>query len=109
MLSNYYHFFNYSLKGVNSALQPPVSLHLTIMMVKRCRHAVMSRGGGARHSQTLPGKPHHDRILCLLATLSSVIQLCETAIVNRRFNHNHRTPVKQTIASFNGDCKKAAE
>ena len=67
---------------------------------------MISRGGGARHSQTLPGKPHHDRILCLLATLSSVLQLCKTAIVNRRFNHNHRTPVKQTIANFSKDQSK---
>ena len=61
---------------------------------------MISRGRGARHGQTLPGKPRHDRILCLLATLSSVLQLCKTAIVNRRFNHNHRPPVKQTIANF---------
>ena len=61
---------------------------------------MISKGRGARHSQTLPGKPRHDRILCLLATLSSVLQLCKTAIVNRRFNHNHRPPVKQTIANF---------
>ena len=61
----------------------------------------MSRGGGAIHSQILPGKPHHNRILCLLAPLSSVLQHHKTAIVNRRFNHNHRPPVRQTIANFN--------
>ena len=33
------------------------------------------------------------------APLSSVLQHCKTAIVNRRFNHNHRPPVKQTIAN----------
>ena len=60
----------------------------------------MSRGGGAIHSQILPGKPHHNRILCLLAPLSSVLQHHKTAIVNRRFNHNHSLPVRQTIANF---------
>ena len=33
------------------------------------------------------------------APLSSVLQHCKTAIVNRRFNHNHRPPFKQTIAN----------
>ena len=66
----------------------------------------MSRGGGAIHSQILPGKPHHNRILCLLAPLSSVLQHHKTAIVNRRFNHNHRPPVRQTIANFSLEAKK---
>ena len=42
------------------------------------------------------------------APLSSVLQHCKTAIVNRRFNHNHRPPFSEPLANSSLDSQELA-
>ena len=106
LFRNFSQIFPFFYDGSPKPNLPPHH-HANNFRLKDAVRLMISRGGGARHSQTLPGKPHHDKILCLFKSFSSVLQFYKTVVVNRRITRWTRSGTSMGTSTCSSSGERA--